>query len=124
MLHCVLILSCVRSNIRGSHWGSCYCILPCKTYAERTIRSALSAAVLTPRNTIPSFHVYPADYQQRHISWTPVFVGDENLRAGYHYYSNPKVKLNAPPCWKAIIDQGQLEQAPPTAPPSVQAAPA
>lgn len=63
------------------------------------------------------------DYQQRHISWTPVFVADENLRAGNHYYSNPKVKLNAPACWKEIVDQAQLEQAPPPPPPPAATGP-
>lgn len=61
------------------------------------------------------------DYQQRHVSWTPVFVGDENLRAGNHYYSNPKVKLNTPACWQSIVDQAQAEQYPPTLAPTMAA---
>jgi hypothetical protein len=56
-------------------------------------------------------------YQQRHVSWTPMFFADENLLAGYHYYSVPKVELNVPPCWKEIVDAARLEQAPPPPPP-------
>eukprot|EP01036_Dinobryon_divergens_P029057 gene29057-38109_t len=57
-------------------------------------------------------------YQQRHVSWYPVFHSDENIRAGYHYYAQPKVKVDLPPCWSNIYASAFAEQYPPVNPTS------
>lgn len=46
-------------------------------------------------------------YQQRHISWTPVFVVDDNIRTAHGY--------EIPECWKEISALNLAEQTkPPT----------
>lgn len=64
---------------------------------------------IIPGNRFTTFVVHHF-YQQRHVSWYPVFFSDENLRAGYHYYAQPKVKLDMPPCWKDIQASALAEQ--------------
>jgi hypothetical protein len=58
-------------------------------------------AKLIPARSFTTFTVLHY-YQQRHVSWTPVFTAIENMETGYHYYANPKVKINLPSCWKNI----------------------
>jgi hypothetical protein len=36
-------------------------------------------------------------YHQRHMSWKLLSTADENLRAGYHLYSEPRVRLPSTP---------------------------
>ena len=36
--------------------------------------------------------------------------GEENIKAGYNYYAEPKVKYDIPSCWKDIIEAGYNEQ--------------
>lgn len=48
-------------------------------------------------------------YQQRHVSWIPVFAADENIRAGFH--SRQRTPAEVPPCWKTIVEHYQAEQA-------------
>jgi hypothetical protein len=47
-------------------------------------------------------------YQQRHVSWTPVFVADENIRAGFSYTG--RQNINVPECWNAIVTRVRKEQ--------------
>jgi hypothetical protein len=51
-------------------------------------------------------------YQQRHISWTSVFLADENIRAGYNYRNIPRSgdPMEMPSCWKAIVENARKEQ--------------
>lgn len=49
-------------------------------------------------------------YQQRHISWTPVFLADENIRAGFDYHFVPRTAMNVPECWKDMVDFAKAEQ--------------
>lgn len=49
-------------------------------------------------------------YQQRHVSWKPVFLADDNMISGYHYYAIPKVKLETPTCWESLILETLAEQ--------------
>ena len=44
-------------------------------------------------------------YHQKHISWTPVFFADENIKAGYHYSASPRQKREFPPCWERVVNQ-------------------
>ena len=63
-------------------------------------------------NCLCSFGIFTlqTDYQQKHVSWTPVFTADENLLAGNHYYAVPKVPITAPDCWKETFAKAQAEQ--------------
>jgi hypothetical protein len=49
-------------------------------------------------------------FQQKHVSWTSVFLADENIRAGYHYYAVPRSPQEPPSCWNKIVEQAKLEQ--------------
>jgi hypothetical protein len=52
-------------------------------------------------------------FQQRHVSWTPVFFADENIRAGYNFQSNPRYPMNnIPQCWDKLIAISKEDQAP------------
>lgn len=46
-------------------------------------------------------------YQQRHVSWIPVFGAVENMESGFHY-SSPNVKLDTPDCWKNFIEKMKI----------------
>ena len=49
-------------------------------------------------------------YQQRHVSWTPVFTTDDDIHAGYHVKEQ-----DVPECWRPIVRASVAEQArPPT----------
>lgn len=50
-------------------------------------------------------------YQQRHVSWTPVFIADENMKAGYHYSSSPRLKRDYPSCWERVVNESNILQA-------------
>lgn len=63
-------------------------------------------------------------YQQRHVSWIPVFFADEDTRAGLHYSS--KAPVDIPPCWAEIANATKQEMmmfTPTTAPSAVPTAP-
>jgi hypothetical protein len=48
-------------------------------------------------------------YQQRHVSWTPVFISAENLNVGAEYTT--RGKRDIPPCWQEIVQRNeQLQQ--------------
>lgn len=49
-------------------------------------------------------------YQQRHVSWTPVFFADENLRAGFHYYAVPRTVDPRPSCFGKLVEESRAEQ--------------
>lgn len=49
-------------------------------------------------------------FQQRHVSWTPVIMADENLRAGFHPRAVPRSALKMPPCWQSIVSHAREEQ--------------
>ena len=49
-------------------------------------------------------------YQQRHVSWTPVFFADENIKAGYHYSASPRQKREFPSCWEHVVNQSLVQQ--------------
>ena len=66
---------------------------------------------LIPAERLTSFSIYHY-YQQRHVSWTPVFQAAENMMAGYHYYAVPKVPLNIPKCWRKLVSRHYAEQYP------------
>lgn len=55
-------------------------------------------------------------YQQRHVSWTPTFLADENIRAGYDYHATPKVESDPPECWRRMVNSARLEQTQTSAP--------
>lgn len=50
-------------------------------------------------------------FQQKHVSWTPVFFSDENIRAGINYQAVSKT-MNMPPCWEQIKAKALAEQHP------------
>lgn len=64
---------------------------------------------LLPGNRLLQFTIQHY-YQQRHVSWYPTFLGDENIRAGFHYYSIPKVIQNLPPCWEGTQKKNYKQQ--------------
>ena len=46
-----------------------------------------------------------------HDTYTTTCIsGEENIKAGYNYYAEPKVKYDIPSCWKDIIETGYNEQ--------------
>lgn len=50
-------------------------------------------------------------YQQRHVSWTSVFLADENIRAGYNYRAPPRQQpMEMPSCWSVIVENARKEQ--------------
>ncbi len=49
-------------------------------------------------------------YQGRHISWTPVFAADENIRAGYSYRAIPRSPMNVESCWHELIQKTREEE--------------
>jgi hypothetical protein len=49
-------------------------------------------------------------YQQRHVSWTPVFFADENMKAGYHYSASPRQKRDFPECWRKVVNESTILQ--------------
>jgi hypothetical protein len=50
-------------------------------------------------------------YQQRHVSWTSVFLADENIRAGYNYRAPPRQQpQDMPSCWATIVQNARREQ--------------
>lgn len=49
-------------------------------------------------------------YQQRHVSWTPVIMADENLRAGFHPRAVPRSPISMPACWDSIVKRARQEQ--------------
>lgn len=64
---------------------------------------------LIPAERLSSFVVLHY-YQQRHVSWIPVFGAVDNLNAGFHFASDPKIKENVPDCWKDIVKRGKINQ--------------
>ncbi len=75
---------------------------------------------LLPAERLTTFAIHHY-YQQRHVSWTPVFTSSENLNAGYEYTSRSQVDL--PDCWKSIAERNQALQAAtasPSTPPTMQ----
>ncbi len=67
-----------------------------------------SLVKLLPGARLTTFTIYHY-YQQRHVSWTPVFAADENIRAGFHYTSSTN-KIDSGPCWAGIVGSGYAEQ--------------
>jgi hypothetical protein len=67
-----------------------------------------SLTKLLPGARLTTFTIYHY-YQQRHVSWTPVFLADENIRAGAHYM-DPNNKLEMPGCWRDIVSTSYAEQ--------------
>jgi len=52
-------------------------------------------------------------YQQRHVSWFPMWTANENVKAGFHHYSVPKAGLEVPDCWKDIVEESKAAQGSP-----------
>lgn len=48
-------------------------------------------------------------YQQRHVSWISAFHAENNLMAGFHFSSNPRVRNDIPSCWTQIVNQSMIE---------------
>ena len=48
-------------------------------------------------------------YQQRHVSWTPVFTVDDDIHAGYH-----RKEQDQPECWRPLVNRSQIEQSIPS----------
>ena len=53
-----------------------------------------------PANGLSRFAVYHY-YDQRHVSWIPVFNVDEGVRAG---------NSGRPPCWERVVDENLIYQ--------------
>jgi hypothetical protein len=68
---------------------------------------------LLPAERLTTFTIHHY-YQQRHVSWTPVFFSSENLNAGFEYTSRGHMDL--PECWKPIAERNQALQAATAAP--------
>ena len=62
---------------------------------------------LIPTERLSSFVVLHY-YKQRRISWIPGAV--DNLNAGFHFASDPKIKENVPDCWKDVVKRGKINQ--------------
>jgi hypothetical protein len=74
---------------------------------------------LIPASRLTTFTIYHY-YQQRHVSWTPVFFADENLVSGHVYSAAPGTQKVAspPPCWNELIATSMAEQFSPTMSPT------
>lgn len=65
---------------------------------------------ILPATGLTTFSIYHY-YQQRHISWIPVFTSDENIRAGYHFAeTKPKIPEQVPDCWDGLVAKSRQEQ--------------
>jgi hypothetical protein len=61
---------------------------------------------LLPGARLNTFTIYHY-YQQRHVSWSPVFSMDESIRADVNN------KNSGGACWNDIVDSARAEQFPP-----------
>lgn len=68
---------------------------------------------LIPGERLNSFMILHY-FQQRHVSWTPVFFGVENVIAGFEYSSGARdvtaEPSNVPECWKGVVAKNLIHQ--------------